>query len=164
MSPADKSARAEILGRSALTMPGGAGAPDRYVAVRLGAGKGLKAGVPYVLAVEYPEDAPRSVIVWNAGNETRRGFHTGNTLGDALKMPYVYGNPESVDYPLSGAWETWTSFFESLRDYLRKPEVVGADAVFLFTGDPTEPGKMLMTLTLDATDGERARTSSAEHG
>ena len=109
---ADKGVRTEILGRPALTLPGGAGAPDRYVAVRIGAGKGLKAGVPYVLAVEYPEDAPRSVIVWNAGNETRRGFHTGNTLGDALKMPYVYGNPESVDYPLSGAWETWTSVFE----------------------------------------------------
>lgn len=104
--------RAEILGRQALTMPGGPAAPDRYVAVRIGAGKGLKAGVPYVLRIEYPEDAPRSMVVWNAGNETRRGFHTGATLGDALKMPYVYGNPESVAYPLSGRWEAWESVFE----------------------------------------------------
>ena len=105
-------ARVEILGRQALTLPGGTNSPHRYVAVRLGAGKGLKAGVPYVLRLEYPEDTSRSYVVWNAGNETRRGFHTGTTLGDALKMPYVFGNPESLSYPLSGKWETWETVFE----------------------------------------------------
>jgi len=35
------------------------------------------------------------------------------------------------------------AFFESLRHILRKPDVIGENAVFLFTGDPTEPGKML---------------------
>jgi hypothetical protein len=34
-------------------------------------------------------------------------------------------------------------FFESISKYLRQPDVIGKDAVLLFTGDPTEPGKML---------------------
>lgn len=114
--------RPEIFGQTAFEMPGGSTAPDRYIAVRMGAGKGLKAGVPYMLCVEYPEDAPRSMHIWNSGNETRRGFHTGNTFGDALKMPYVYSNPESLDYPLSGRWELWTSVFELHPHYPDFPD------------------------------------------
>lgn len=104
--------RKEIFGKSCLTLPSRPDSPDRYVLVHLGEGKGLKDGVPYVLQIEYPEDAPRSMAIWNAGNETRRGFHTGPTVGDALKMLYVSGNPESLAYPLSGQYRTWTSVFE----------------------------------------------------
>lgn len=113
-------ARKEILGRRCLVLENGAAAPDRYVAVRLGEGKGLKDCTPYVLQIEYPEDAPRSFIVWNAGNETNLSFHTGATFGDALRMKYVSGNPESVNYPLSGKWQTWTCVFELHQHY---PEV-----------------------------------------
>lgn len=104
--------RTNILGVACLTLPNPPLAPDRFVAVRLGEGKGLQAGVPYVLQIDYPEDAARSMIVWNTGNETTRGFHTGSTVGDALKMPFVFGNPESLDYPLSHRWQRWTSVFE----------------------------------------------------
>ena len=48
-----------------------------YMAFRLGRWKLLKPGAAYVLAVDYPEDQPRSVLVMNGGNETSRGFHTG---------------------------------------------------------------------------------------
>lgn len=104
--------RTEILGRHCLTLPNPAKAPDRFVAVRLGEGKGLRAGATYLLEVEYPEDAPRSMVVWNTGNETSRGFHTGTTVGDALKMPFVFGNPESLAYPLAKAWRSWQCVFE----------------------------------------------------
>lgn len=109
--------RGEILGRRCLTLPNGDKAPDRYVAVRLGEGKGLQTGTPYVLQLEYPEDAARSIIVWNTGNETCRSFRTGAAVGDALKMPYVFGNPESLSYPLSGTWRTWTSVIELHQRY-----------------------------------------------
>ncbi|MBI5384406.1 MAG: hypothetical protein HZA90_06925 [Verrucomicrobia bacterium] len=82
-----------------------------YLAFRLGKWKLLKPGAAYVLAVDYPEDAPRSVVVMNGGNETSRGFHTGTTLGDALHSKYVNSNPESLRAPLTGRYETWTLYF-----------------------------------------------------
>ena len=71
----------------------------------------LRPGGVYVLAVDYPEDAPRSMVVINTGNETSRGFHTGPTLGDALHAKYVNNLAESIDVPLSGKWETWSLLF-----------------------------------------------------
>jgi hypothetical protein len=65
----------------------------------------------YVLAVDYPEDAPRSMVVINTGNETARGFHTGPTVGDAFHAKYVNNLVESIDVPLSGRWETWSLLF-----------------------------------------------------
>lgn len=124
--------RREILGKGCLTLPNPAGAPDRYVAVRLGEGKGLRAGGTYVLQIEYPEDAPRSLALWNTGNETCRGLHTGTTVGDALKMPFVFGNPESLDYPLARSWRTWTSVFEL---HPRYPELKRADERALVPAD-----------------------------
>lgn len=109
--------RTSLWGRRALTLPNDTDAPDRYVAVRLGEGKGLKASVQYVLQVEYPEDVARSMVIFNTGNETTRGFHTGAAVGDALRMPYVWGNAESLNIPLSGKWETWTSVFELHQRY-----------------------------------------------
>ena len=82
-----------------------------YMAFRLGKWRLLKPGALYVLAIDYPEDEPRSVIVMNSGNETSRGFHTGTTVGDALHPKYVNNNPESLHVPLSGRYETWTLCF-----------------------------------------------------
>ena len=77
----------------------------KYFGYLLGKGKGLKANESYVLEVEYPEDKPRSIIVINRGNEVSRGFHTGNTVGDSLYPRYVGNSPESLEIPLSGAFE-----------------------------------------------------------
>ncbi len=82
-----------------------------YFAVRLGRYKLLRPGAAYVLAVEYPEDRPRSFIVTCGGCETSRGFHTGATVGDALHPKYVNNNPESLRVPLSRKWEAWTLYF-----------------------------------------------------
>ena len=90
------------------------------VTYRIGRRKLLRPGGTYVLAVEYPEDAPRSMVVINTGNETARGFHTGLALGDALHPKYVNNHNESLDVPLSGRWETWTHLFR-LHD--RFPQV-----------------------------------------
>ena len=82
-----------------------------HVTFRLGRHKLLRPGGAYVLAVEYPEDAPRSMVVINTGNETARGFHTGVTVGDAMHPKYVDNFVESLRVPLSGKWETWTMLF-----------------------------------------------------
>ena len=109
-SPAGMSRVETVLGQPCRVLPPTAGEAG-YLAFRVGKWKLLKPGAAYVLAVEYPEDAPRSVIVMNGGNETSRGFHTGTTLGDALHPKYVNNNPESLRAPLSGRYETWTLYF-----------------------------------------------------
>ncbi len=78
---------------------------------RIGRLKLLQPGRRYLLTVEYPEDAPRTIIVMNGGNETSRGFHTGPTFGDAFHPKYVNNNNESIDVPLSGKYETWSGLF-----------------------------------------------------
>lgn len=92
----------------------------KFFAYRIGEGKGLKAGTPYLLTVEYPEDQSRTIYICNWGCETALGFATGRSLGDVLKGKYVPNNPESLDYPLSGKFETWTQLFY-LHD--RTPEI-----------------------------------------
>lgn len=109
--PADAASYQEILGRNAMVLKNKPGASMRYAAFRLGKEKGLVAGKPYVLVVDYPEDLPRTIIVRNHGAEATRGFHTGPTLGDGLVIPYVYSNPESIHYPLSRKWKQWVSVF-----------------------------------------------------
>ena len=64
-----------------------------------------------MLAVEYPEDQPRSLVIMNGGNETSRGLHTGTTFGDAFHPKYVNNNNESLEVPLSGKYENWKLFF-----------------------------------------------------
>jgi len=93
--------------RTVLPRPGEAS----YVSWRVGQYKGLKAGVAYLLVIDYPEDEPRSMVVMNGGCETARGFHTGTTTGDALRARYVWSNPESLKVPLSGRYESWTQLF-----------------------------------------------------
>ena len=77
----------------------------KYFGYLMGKGKGLKANESYVLEIEYPEDKPRSLVVINRGNEVSRGFYTGNTIGDCLNPRYVNNSPESLEIPLSGAFE-----------------------------------------------------------
>jgi len=108
--PAGASRVETILGRPCRVLrktPGEAA----YCAYRIGRWKLLRPGTAYVLAVEYPEDAPRTVVILNGGNETGRGFHTGNTFGDAFHPKYVNNNSESLRAPLSGKYETWKLFF-----------------------------------------------------
>ena len=73
-----------------------------YVSWRVGEGKGIVPNEPYVLVVDYPDDAPRSVTVFNFGNATRHGYHTGWTAGDSWKPPYVTQSLESWPVPYSG--------------------------------------------------------------
>ena len=109
-SPANASRIETILGRPARVLP-----PTKDEAAcftyRIGKMKLLRGGGVYVLAVEYPEDNPRSMVIINTGNETARGLHTGTTLGDAFHAKYVNNLAESIDVPLSGKWETWSLLF-----------------------------------------------------
>lgn len=73
-----------------------------YVSWRVGKGKGIVPNEPYVLVVDYPDEAPRSVTVFNFGNATRHGYHTGWTAGDSWSPPYVTQSIESWAIPYSG--------------------------------------------------------------
>ena len=73
-----------------------------YVSWRVGKGKGIVPNEPYVLVVDYPDEAPRSVTVFNFGNATRHGYHTGWTAGDSWSPPYVTQSLESWPIPYSG--------------------------------------------------------------
>ncbi|MBN1418063.1 MAG: hypothetical protein JXP34_04765 [Planctomycetes bacterium] len=106
-SPPGSSRVRTILGRPCRVLPPAEGEAS-YFAFRIGRWKLLRPGAAYVLAIEYPEDQPRSILVMSGGNETSRGFHTGTTVGDALHAKYVRSNPESLRVPLSGRYETWT--------------------------------------------------------
>jgi len=117
--PADSSRVETILGRPCRVLgktPGEAA----YFSYRIGKGKQLRPGGSYLLTVEYPEDAPRSMIILNGGNETARGFHTGTTFGDALHPKYVNNNNESLKIPLAGKYRSWQMLF-NLHD--RFPDV-----------------------------------------
>ena len=108
----------EILGKPTRIIPNTRDSAS-YVTLRLGEGKGLQAKKAYVLHVDYPEDAPRTMVIHNRGAETTRGLYTGKTVGDVLKGRYVYTNPESLDYPLSGKHEPFQMLFylqESMFD------------------------------------------------
>ncbi len=106
-NPTGCSRVAEVLGRPCRVIEPVAGEAS-YLRVTVGRMKLLRPGGVYVLAVEYPEDAPRSMVVVNSGNEVSRGFHTGGTVGDALHTKYVSSHPESLDVPLSGRYEQWS--------------------------------------------------------
>jgi len=123
-APAGASEVVDILGRKArqiTPLPKSAS----YFSVRLGKLKLLRPGGTYVLAVDYPEDAPRSMVVINTGNESLLGFHTGLTTGDALHAKYVNGLCESLNLPLSGKWQTWTALFKLHERFVEKGWVRG---------------------------------------
>jgi hypothetical protein len=108
--PAGISRPATCAGRACRALPNAGGQP-KYFCYRLGAGKGLVAGTAYVLAVEFPDDQPRSLFICNWGCETCRGVHTGATIGDMLKGRYVNDNPESLALPQTGKMLTWRQLF-----------------------------------------------------
>lgn len=108
--PAGISQVTTVLGGKVRVLPNDAPGV-KFFGYRLGKGKNLKAGEAYVLEIVYPEDAPRSLFVANNGCETVRGFHTGRTLGDALKPLYVSNNSESLEVPLSKRFEQWQTLF-----------------------------------------------------
>ena len=83
----------------------------KYMAWRLGVGKGLKAGAAYLVELDYPEDQARSMYILNRGNETGMGIATGVAVADCLKGRYVNNSPESIQYPLSGKAETYSMYF-----------------------------------------------------
>ena len=96
-----------------------------FFSYRIGRQKLLRPGGVYVVAVDYPEDAPRSMVVINTGNETSRGFHTGSSVGDAFRAKYVSSLCESIATPLSGKWETWSLLFRLHDRYPEKGLVRG---------------------------------------
>ena len=100
-----------ILGSQTRVLPNPVGSAYKYFAYRIGQGKGLVAGKAYVLEVEYPEDASRSMVIENGGEAGASGLFTGNCAGDAVHCPYVNPNTESLDMPLAGTWKTWRSLF-----------------------------------------------------
>lgn len=118
--PAGMSKTAPILERGARSLPNDVDGL-KYFGYRLGRGKGLQAGQGYVVEIDYPQDVPRSMFIINMGAEVTRGFHTGNTLGDAMKPRYVNNLPESLELPLSGKWEKWQMLFH-LHD--RFPDII----------------------------------------
>lgn len=142
-----------------------------YMTFRLGARKLLRPGGTYVLAVEYPEDAPRSLIVINTGNETSRGFHTGLTTGDTLHAKYVDSQVESLNLPLSGKWETWSLLFRLHDRFAEKGLVRGSNrprtlapedgfdvtvAQFSAENDPLSKGAAVASIRLyEVVDEER---------
>lgn len=76
---------------------------------RLGEGKGVRPNGAYVVAIEFPDDMPRSFFVRNCGNNSRRSFYTGAATGDSYEGPIVAHNPESLKIPQSGRYQLWTA-------------------------------------------------------
>ena len=107
-SGAQVSAVEEILGRPTRVLINEG--ETSFIGYRIGAGAGLEAGAAYVLSIDYPEDAPRTLHVINRGGEYGRGFSTGPALGDVFQT-YTHQNLESINYPLSQEHQTWKSMF-----------------------------------------------------
>lgn len=110
--PAGRSYVSNILGQACIVMhhvktseTSNGNESSAYISWRIGKGKNLVPSDPYLFVVEYPDDAPRSSTIINRGAPTRRGFHTGITVGDALSPPYVMNFPESYEIPLTQGFE-----------------------------------------------------------
>jgi len=98
-----------ILNRSCRVV--GPSRKPGYFAYRIGEGRGLVARHAYLLEIDYPEDAPRTLVVVNRGAESSAGIHTGATLGDAL-WSGGNTNAESLStLPLAGAYRTCRYLF-----------------------------------------------------
>lgn len=110
--PAGRSYVSNILGQACIVMhhiktneTSNGKESSAYISWRIGKGKNLVPSDPYLFVVEYPDDAPRSSTIINRGAPTRRGFHTGITVGDAHSPPYVMNFPESYEIPLTQGFE-----------------------------------------------------------
>ena len=102
--PAGKSYVTNILGRATRVLHHQSNTGS-YVSWRVGEGRGIVPNDPYVLVVDYPDEAPRSVTLMNFGNGTRHGWHNGFTVGDSMSPPYVTQSLESWAIPFSGEWK-----------------------------------------------------------
>lgn len=131
--PAGVSKVETILGQQARVL-GKTPGESAHMTFRVGQYKLLKPGGAYVLEIEYPEDAPRSMAVLNSGNESSLGFHTGESLGDAFHPKYVNNNNESIATPLSGKYERWRMFF-NLHDHFVDETYVRGDGERPLTTD-----------------------------
>jgi len=91
-----------ILGRECRVISPGSG--PRWMAWKIGEGKGLQARGAYVLAIDLPDDRPRTTIVVNRGCDMMRGVATAGALGDRLWGPVdsrieaIYKIPHSRKY------------------------------------------------------------------
>ena len=73
----------------------------------MGEGKGIVPGEPYVLSIDYPDEAPRSATVMNFGTWTHHGFATGFANPDCYWPEYVHTAHESYALPLSNEIRTF---------------------------------------------------------
>lgn len=110
--PAGRSYVSNILGRATRVMhhvtleENNGKRTGAYVSWRVGEGKGIVPNDPYLLVVDYPDDAPRSVTLFNFGIAARHGWHTGFTVGASMSpQTSVSHYAESVAIPLSGEWK-----------------------------------------------------------
>ena len=123
--------------------------------------KGLAPGKPYLVVIEYPQDVGRSYKVWNTGSAYGiggdYGFHTGKTLGDHWTRAV---NAEYVDYPLTGRYERWYSFFHLANkvwapgEPRRQSWSAGVEGFWVIVGgvgpsmDPLSAGAAVRTISL----------------
>lgn len=98
-----------VLGRNARVL-----APStdsaRHFAYRIGAGRGLVAGRAYLLVVDYPDDAPRTIAILQRGADQVRTISTGQAIGD-YREQYTSSNVESLRYPHSGQYQQYRVLF-----------------------------------------------------
>lgn len=116
-----------LLGKTCRTLPN-TGDDGKYFAYKLASGNKLQAGKGYVLVVDYPEDKARAMVISNHGAEINRGFHTGNTTGDALYAPYEKPTAESLHYGLSQQMRSFEQLFhlhDRYPDLAAKPKTTG---------------------------------------
>ncbi len=110
--PAGRSYTTNILGRLTRVMhhvtkeENNGQRTGAYVSWRVGEGKGLVPNDPYLLVVDYPDDAPRTVTLFDFAMGARHGYHTGFTVGVSMS-PQVSVAPcyESVAVPFSHEWK-----------------------------------------------------------
>ena len=110
--PAGRSYTTNILGRLTRVMhhvtkeENNGKRTGAYVSWRVGEGKGIVPNDPYLLVVDYPDDAPRSVTLFNFGIAARHGYHTGFTVGESMSPQVAVPQClESVAIPFSGEWK-----------------------------------------------------------
>ncbi len=119
--PAGASRIQSVLGRNARVL---APVTDsaRYFAYRIGAGRGLVAGRAYLLVVDYPDDAPRTIAILNRGADQVRTISTGQAIGD-YREQYTPSNVESLRYPHSGQYQQYRVLFYLHDRFMNLPGV-----------------------------------------
>ncbi len=134
--PAGSSRVETICGQKCRVLPLQA-EEGSYMKWRLGEGKGVRPNAAYVVVLEYPDDGPRSYLLRNGGNHSRRSFCIGQAGTDAWRALYTDHHVESLKIPQSGAIEKWTALTYPVN---RSPDVT----------DPSE--KTLLDVANDGFD------------